>query len=99
MRESQPFATLRVKVIPGSKFNKLAAGPDTDCLKIHVTAKPISGKANQSVINLLSKKMKIKKSSIQIISGEKNREKTIRIDGIDEIEFKRILSQALSQEP
>ncbi|WP_219350079.1 DUF167 domain-containing protein [Desulfurobacterium atlanticum] len=59
-------------------------------LKVKVTAPPENGKANDSVINLLSKELKISKSSFEVIKGLLNREKVILIksEKIDEVEKK-----------
>ncbi len=43
---------------------------------------PEGGKANQKVVELLSKALKIPKSNIEIVRGETSRIKLIRIEGI-----------------
>ncbi len=50
-------------------------------LKVRVTAVPEKGKANKALIALLSKSMKISKSSFEILSGDTARKKILRIDG------------------
>ena len=50
-------------------------------LKVRVTAVPEKGKANKALIGLLSKLLKISKSSFEIISGDTARKKILRIDG------------------
>ncbi|MCQ2965744.1 MAG: DUF167 family protein [Alphaproteobacteria bacterium] len=50
-------------------------------LKIAVTAPPIDGKANEAVIKLISKKVKIAKSLIHLIIGETDRNKIFFIEG------------------
>jgi len=49
-------------------------------LKIYLTAVPVDGKANKELIKLLAKELNISKSRINIIRGEKNKEKIIEID-------------------
>ena len=49
-------------------------------LKVYLTAVPINGKANRELIKLLSKELNVSKSKINIITGEKNKEKIIEID-------------------
>ena len=48
-------------------------------LKIYLTAVPVDGKANKELIKLLSKELNIGKSKINIIRGEKNKEKIIEV--------------------
>ncbi len=46
-----------------------------------MTAVPEDGKANKALIALLSKTVKIPKSSIKFISGETSRKKILRLEG------------------
>jgi uncharacterized protein len=61
-------------------------GMETDAegnafLKARVSAVPEDGKANKALIALLSKKLRVPKSSISFVSGETARKKILRIDG------------------
>jgi len=46
---------------------------------VFVKALPIEGKANEAVIRLLAKYFKVPKSSIEIISGHKSKNKIVEI--------------------
>jgi uncharacterized protein (TIGR00251 family) len=50
-------------------------------LKARVTAVPEKGKANKALVALLSKALKVPKSSISVASGETSRQKILRIEG------------------
>ena len=50
-------------------------------LKIKVTVPPEGGKANEKVVELLSKTLKISNSNIEIVRGETSRIKLLRIEG------------------
>ncbi len=54
--------------------------------KVKLTAPPVEGKANSALQKFLAKKLEIAKTNIQILSGEKGREKVIRIQGVTEDE-------------
>ncbi len=61
-------------------------GVETDAegnayLKARVSAVPENGKANKALIALLSKKLRLPKSAISVISGETARKKILRIEG------------------
>ncbi|HLO98752.1 MAG TPA: DUF167 domain-containing protein [Fimbriimonas sp.] len=73
------MADLQVRVQPGSSQNKLECHDGV--LKVWVNAPPVEGAANEAVIKLISKRIKVPKSSISIIRGESSREKTLRIAG------------------
>lgn len=78
-----------LRVTPNASANKIQQLTDvqsgyTDAdgqlrLKIFVTACPQEGKANKAVIQLLAKTFKIPKSTMQIIAGQTNKNKTVLI--------------------
>ncbi len=59
--------------------NKKNGENDLPFLKIYLTAAPIDGKANKELIKLLSEKLSVSKSKINIIKGEKSKEKIIEV--------------------
>ena len=70
---------INIRVIPKAKLNKIEKIADND-YKVWMTTAPVDGKANQVLIKLLSKFFEIKKSQIEIVSGNKNRNKIINLD-------------------
>ncbi len=69
-----------IKVIPGSKKNSVTCEGDT--VKVYVTAPPVEGRANESVINVLAAHYGVKTRNIQIVKGLKTRRKIVNIEGI-----------------
>jgi uncharacterized protein (TIGR00251 family) len=84
-------STLRIKVLPRSSVNGVM-GFEGDVLRVKVTAAPVDGSANQNLIQLLSKSLKLGKDSIRIMSGQKSRLKVVRICGIKKDEVSRRLA-------
>jgi len=74
---------------PKSSKNSIDGVHDS-ALKISVTAPPDKGKANQAIIKLLSKALKIPQSSISIVSGETSRRKRVKILGVTTDEVKKL---------
>jgi uncharacterized protein len=68
---------IEVKVTTRAKLNKVTN--DKNNYHIYTTAPPDKGRANASVINLLSKEFSIPKSHISIIKGKTNRNKIVEI--------------------
>ena len=68
---------LVIKVVPNSSKNALM-NTETG-LRLKITAPPVDNKANKFVIEFLSKRFKVPKTSIKIIRGDTSREKTILI--------------------
>ncbi len=88
-----------VRVQPRSSKNKIV-GTQSDKLKINLISPPLENAANQLCIKLFSKWLGISKSSIQIISGLKNRNKKIKIEGINRSEFDLFIKNyGLPQKP
>lgn len=78
------------KVIPNSKKSSITEINDT-YIKIKLTAQALENKANCALIKYLSKLLNISKSSIQIISGEKNRFKSVKICNYSHNQLLKIL--------
>lgn len=72
---------IRVKVITKASCNQII-GFEQGTLKIKCTVPPEKGKANDKIIELLSKYYKVSKSNIIIIKGESSSLKIIEIKGI-----------------
>ena len=49
-------------------------------LKIRIKAPPEKGKANCELIKFLAKELKMPKSAVRIIKGEKSREKVVIVE-------------------
>ncbi len=69
----------QIKVIPrASKNEVMEIAPGQ--FKVKITAPPVDGKANEALVDLLSKHFKINKSAIRIVRGESSQNKMIEID-------------------
>ncbi len=59
-------------------------------LKVRVTEAPEGGKANAAVVKLLAKAWRVPKGSIEVVSGQTGRRKTLLVAG-DAAELERAL--------
>ena len=75
---------LRIRVTPNSSvsgFQDIFIDPNgTEFLKANLNSAPEKGKANSELIKLLSKILKISKSSFSVISGTTDRYKKILLE-------------------
>ena len=78
---------------PRSSKNKIC-GLQGDSLKIRLTSPPVDGAANKMCVKLLAKQLNISSSQIIMVSGQKGRNKIIRIEGMDIPEFLKKVSQS-----
>ena len=70
-----------VKVIPRAGRTSLAGMRDGAVL-IRLAAAPIEGAANSELIDFLSTLLNVPTRNVTIISGDKSRQKRVRIDGV-----------------
>lgn len=71
---------ISVKVQPGA--SKVEIKKEGDFLKIKLHAKPEKGRANKELVEVLSKFLRVPKTSIKIVSGETSRTKIVEIEGL-----------------
>ena len=71
---------LDIRVQPRAKRNVIEA--DGKRITVRVTAPPEGGKANDAVVALLAKRLRVPKRSVRILRGHKSRDKRICIEGI-----------------
>jgi uncharacterized protein (TIGR00251 family) len=72
---------LPVKAQPGSRKNSIR-GEQNGALKISVTQVAEKGKANSALIEVLTDQLHLKRSQIELISGETQSQKRFLIRGI-----------------
>ena len=87
---------LPVKAQPGARKNELR-GVQDGALKVCVTQAPEKGKANKAIIETLAKTLKLKKSQIQLVSGELASQKKFLVEQIDEATLRQKIAQATSE--
>ena len=84
-----------VTVIPKSSRSEILIEPDNS-IKIYLNSPPADGKANEELTKLFSKRLKVAKSKIKIISGLKSRKKSILIEGLKREEIVLLLRKKLN---
>ena len=73
---------LIIKLVPNSSFNKIVDYTN-EFIRIKISAPPIENKANKELISFASEILKINKSKLKIISGEKSKLKKLLITDTD----------------
>jgi uncharacterized protein len=76
------IADLDIRVIPRAGRSGIA-GLREGALLVKLAAAPVDGAANQELIALLAKALRIPKRDITIVLGERARTKRVRIAGLD----------------
>ena len=87
MADASPFHPHRdgtlidVLVQPRASKSEIT-GIHDGALRIRITAPAVEGAANDAVIGLLSKRLNLRKSDIEIVAGATGRRKRVRVQGI-----------------
>ncbi len=81
IEQTETGVLFSVKVVPASSRNCIA-GLLGEMLKVKLSAPAEKGKANQALIELLSKTFGVKKNQISILAGQTNPVKRIRITSL-----------------
>ena len=68
IKETSDGLLIRVKIVPNSSKNDLII--EDEFIKVKVTAQPIENKANKALVEFLSKRFKVPKTSIEIVKGD-----------------------------
>jgi uncharacterized protein len=69
---------ISVRVKPNAKKNYVEQ-VEENSFRVHVTAPPVEGKANEKVIELLAEHFDVPKRCIVLLKGEKGRDKVFEI--------------------
>lgn len=77
-------ARIVVKVQPNATQNEVVRFAD-GVLYVKVAAPPVRGKANAELINLLSRELRVAKSSIRIEKGLTSKKKLILVEGVSQV--------------
>ncbi|MCX6779659.1 MAG: DUF167 domain-containing protein [Candidatus Magasanikbacteria bacterium] len=70
---------IKIRVLPRSSKNEVIGEMSDGTLKVKLTAPPVDGAANDSLIKLLAKYFDKPKSKIKIAAGATSKNKTIEI--------------------
>jgi uncharacterized protein len=74
-------ATLAVRAQPGARKAGVL-GQQAGALKVAVTAPPEDGRANDALIEVLKDWLGVKRSQVELLGGQRNRNKVFLIRGV-----------------
>ena len=72
---------LHLRVQPKSSRNQFIVEPSGQ-IRLAITAPPLDGKANKTVVQFIAKEFGMPKRCVELLSGEKSRDKSVFIDDI-----------------
>jgi uncharacterized protein (TIGR00251 family) len=86
-------ATVSIRVIPRAGRTEVA-GRRGDAVLVRLAAAPVEGAANDALIAALAGILGCPRRSISIVSGEKSRDKRVRVEGFTASEIERRLLES-----
>jgi uncharacterized protein len=72
---------LRLRVVPGAKRPGIA-GRHGEAWKVRVSAPPERGAANEAVLELLARTLRIQPKEIRLVSGHTSRDKIVELTAL-----------------
>jgi uncharacterized protein (TIGR00251 family) len=91
LRQHRDGVTIDLHVQPRASKNEIV-GVQGDELKVRLTSPPVEGEANRLCIEFFAKLLKVPKSTVELVAGEKSRHKRLLIRGGDAEDVRRALS-------
>lgn len=82
---------LRLHCLPNAPKTQIV-GIHGESLKLKIHAPPVDGKANLEIIRFFAEELGLPKNRLDILSGEKSKGKSLRIQGLSWNEIKAKLS-------
>jgi uncharacterized protein (TIGR00251 family) len=89
--------TFHVRVQPRASRSGLAGEVD-GALRIRLAAPPVDGEANEELVNLLAKLLDIPRREVEIISGQKSKNKVVRVKGVSAETCEKTINTQLATE-
>jgi uncharacterized protein len=84
-------ALLRVRVQPRASRAALGGWREDGTLTVRVTAAPVEGQANAAVGALLAAALGVPASAVQVVHGERGRDKLVRVIGLTPAQIRQRL--------
>jgi uncharacterized protein (TIGR00251 family) len=76
-------SALAVRVTPRASRNEIVDILSDGTVKVHLTAPPLEGKANEALIKFLAKILDVSPSRLEVVAGEGGRDKLISVMDMD----------------
>ncbi|MBN2387390.1 MAG: DUF167 domain-containing protein [Anaerolineales bacterium] len=83
LHDGMKGAALAVRVTPRASRNEIVEILSDGTVKVHVTAPPVEGKANEALIDFMSEILDVPPSRIEVVAGASGRDKLISVLDMD----------------
>lgn len=83
LHDGKKGAALAIRVTPRARKNEVVEILSDGTVKIHLTAPPVEGKANEALLKFLAELLNVPISRLEIVAGATGRDKLISVLDMD----------------
>jgi uncharacterized protein len=83
LHDGKHGAALALRVTPRASKNEIVEVLSDGTVKIHLTAPPVDGKANEALLKFLAETLDVPISHLDIVAGAGGRDKLISVTDMD----------------
>ncbi len=94
--EREGAVRFKVRVQPRASRSEVA-GEYGDALKVRLAAPPVDGAANAELVAFLAKRLRVPKSAVVIVRGDKGRDKLIEVSGAGGDQVRALADRSTAQ--
>jgi uncharacterized protein (TIGR00251 family) len=81
----------KVQVVPRASRSTIV-GEHNGALRVRIAAPPVDGAANDELIRILARAFGVRKSAVQITTGQTSKHKQVRVSGVSSAALSTVLS-------
>jgi len=83
LHDGMKGAALAVRVTPRASKDEIVEVLSDGTVKVHLTAPPVEGKANEALVKFMSEVLEVAPSRIEVVAGANGRDKLISVLEMD----------------
>ena len=83
LHDGKKGAALAVRVTPRASKNEIVEVLSDGTVKVHLTAPPVNGQANQALLKFMADVLDVPISSLEVVAGGSGRDKLISVIDMD----------------
>lgn len=96
LHDGKRGAALAIRVTPRARKNEIVEVLSDGTVKVHLTAPPVEGKANEALLKYLADVLDVSISRLEIVAGATGRDKLISVVDMDAATLHRKIVENLS---
>jgi len=96
LHDGKKGAALALRVTPRASKNEIVEVLSDGTVKVHLTAPPVEGKANEALLKFLAEILEISISRLEIVAGAGGRDKLVSVTDMDAAVLHRKIVEHIS---